>query len=885
LPVDAGTIVTTFKGDTRDLDKAFQHGERRAGEYVNKLNSTFANIGGGRSGGLLQGLSNISNVISALPAIGQIAHAIVSPLTDAARAGIEFNATLESAKIGFEGVAGGADEAQKHIDKLLNFAAKTPFEFTGLLKASRYMSVFGFGLDEQIPKLTAWGNAIAATGDISEDVLEGIVRAFGQMTAKGKVSAEEMEQLAERGIPSWELLAKAIGKTVAETRKLSEQGRLKGRPAVEAITAMMEIDPRYKDQMARQSQTFAGRVSNYQDLYAQATGMATQNLFADINSTMEAGLKQSGTAEAMAQSINTAIAPVSGMIKIAATGLLGGGITAGLTEGIKAGKEAVENAAMDLGLGVISSFKGILGIESPSKVFYDFGMMTALGFYNGLQDGIQKQGTNIKTREGDTLKIIAARMGVPLEQLTQRYPRIDPDQEFDPGQTLFVPNRIDPQRGQQKMRRSSESLVNKYTALIEESARKNGVDPDIIRAIMSIESQGHWNAVSPAGAKGLMQLMPGTAKRFGVQNIFDPAQNIEGGTRFLRFLMNAFSGNLDLVAAGYNAGEGNVNKYHGIPPFKETRNYVAKFRSLMSSPQAGGDLGEIYRRRSEPSGGLGEFYGRIPESGGDLTGNGIFRTSGSGLPSASAMAGPGRSAFDLFGQSNVERQLFQTQLALHNIGDEVQNVGDKFNSTKPGAGEWFNAVAGGGINVLDSLKQIENKIPGLSEQLKGMLIDIPEQSGRVFGDAARQWDGTFHGLFQSIGLGFADMLRQMSAQLIESGVTKLLSSLLGSVIGGLFGGGGKAGSLGSIFAGGGAGGVGGHANGGFASGWSVVGERGPELAYFGGGAQIYSNHDSQKMMGTTNVTNIINVPVARSSGYSQRKSRRQLGQELMRAIL
>ncbi|MFH1654080.1 MAG: lytic transglycosylase domain-containing protein [Pseudomonadota bacterium] len=115
----------------------------------------------------------------------------------------------------------------------------------------------------------------------------------------------------------------------------------------------------------------------------------------------------------------------------------------------------------------------------------------------------------------------------------------------------------------------------KYAPLIEDAAKRHQVPVELICGIMLQESGGNPNAVSPVGASGLMQLMPATARRFGVKNIFDPAQNINGGTKYVKFLLKEFNGDIELVVAAYNSGEGNVKK-HGnrIPPFKETQKYV-----------------------------------------------------------------------------------------------------------------------------------------------------------------------------------------------------------------------------------------------------------------------------------------------------------------------
>lgn len=121
----------------------------------------------------------------------------------------------------------------------------------------------------------------------------------------------------------------------------------------------------------------------------------------------------------------------------------------------------------------------------------------------------------------------------------------------------------------------------KYMDLINEAAYRNQVDAKLVHAVIQTESAYNSNAISSAGAVGLMQLMPETARRFGVSDRHNPDQNVEGGTRYLRHLIDMFNPNLDLAVAAYNAGENAVIKYNNsIPPYPETQNYVKQVLAL-----------------------------------------------------------------------------------------------------------------------------------------------------------------------------------------------------------------------------------------------------------------------------------------------------------------
>ncbi len=158
-------------------------------------------------------------------------------------------------------------------------------------------------------------------------------------------------------------------------------------------------------------------------------------------------------------------------------------------------------------------------------------------------------------------------------------------------------------------------------AMVNRIAVREGVETPLVHSVIRAESNYNPDAVSPKGAMGIMQLIPATAKRFGVSDAFDPEDNIQGGVRYLKFLLDYYQGDYQKAIAAYNAGEGAVDKYHGVPPFAETQNYVVQVaRNLEAARQTPNPPtnvvanieGETFRPIQTSIGSDGRIYYRTP---------------------------------------------------------------------------------------------------------------------------------------------------------------------------------------------------------------------------------------------------------------------------------
>lgn len=201
-------------------------------------------------------------------------------IRQAASAWLEYSSKLENTRIAFTTMLGSAQLAEQHLKDLQQFALATPFQFTDLIEASQRMQALGFSAQQVIPVLKDVGNAVAAAGGGSER-LDRVVLALSQMQSKGKVATQEMNQLAEAGIPGWRILEQQLGKSRAELVKMVEAGKVSSKVFLDAFQKFSQQN--FGGLMEKQAKTFTGAMSNIKDALLQTSGTAFEPFFKKIS--------------------------------------------------------------------------------------------------------------------------------------------------------------------------------------------------------------------------------------------------------------------------------------------------------------------------------------------------------------------------------------------------------------------------------------------------------------------------------------------------------------------------------------------------------------------------------------------------------------------------
>jgi len=264
-----GQVIAKLGVDPKEYEKGLRQAERQADKAGAKIGTIFKNafsvtLGMGMFEALKRGFKTI---------VGSA---------------IDFNSMLQTAQIGFTTMLGSAEKAQAFLDDMAEFAVKNSavFEFPSLIEASKRMLAYGFTAEEVLPTLQAVGDTAAAVGSGAVGI-DRITLALGQIRAKGKLTAEEMRQLTEAGVPAWEMLAEAMGFSADEVDKVMDmvsKGLVSGSKAVEMLTKGMT--KRFGGMMENMKDTWQGVTSSIKEIWRMTVSTLTQNLFGGLNAML-----------------------------------------------------------------------------------------------------------------------------------------------------------------------------------------------------------------------------------------------------------------------------------------------------------------------------------------------------------------------------------------------------------------------------------------------------------------------------------------------------------------------------------------------------------------------------------------------------------------------
>jgi tape measure domain-containing protein len=288
--------------------------------------------------------------------------AVTAPIAAVAGLGIQFNAMQEQAQIAFTTLLGSGEKARRFLEEMKEFAAKTPFEFPDLVRASQRLLAMGFAANQIKPLLTSVGDAAAGLGG-SADTIDRITLALGQMAGRGRVATQEMNQLTEVGIPAWRLLAEGMGVSEQKLRDMVEKGLV---PADKSIQILQEgMNKAFGGQMAKQAETFSGLLSTIKDEARFIAGDLTTGLFNVVKGPLKTAVE---TLERMRSTINGLSDDTKAWIAIFGVGLASiGPALLIVSGGLFAIKQTIEGIIL-LRAGLFATISVISGVGAVSSL-------------------------------------------------------------------------------------------------------------------------------------------------------------------------------------------------------------------------------------------------------------------------------------------------------------------------------------------------------------------------------------------------------------------------------------------------------------------------------------------------------------------------------------
>lgn len=582
--IEAGTKNTNriIEMDTRQRVNAEIREEKRlererkriANDFIRSMDalrrqqeSTWSAFRGSFIGGFLGGAIS-----------GTVASGISSTISYAkqgASAVFDYTKRIQQAEIAFSTLMKSQAAAAKHIKDLRDLTVKYPLQFESIATMSQRLQGANIEAEKIIPLIRDIGNIAAATGGLGTERMEGLAVALSQIASKGKVSAEEMEQLAERGVPAWRILSEAIGKTTAETRTMAEKGEISSEQLFRAFQKFSRLN--FGDAMEKQAKTFDGAMLAIKNVVLDTASEAFKPFYKEIEGLAVGTAKrvqdQRGDFAKIGETIGEA---VGAGIVIAFKRMWDDTGPRGLVHHIMGGDSSYFWSTLQgLGKGVGNNpvGRGLLALAGGG----DPSVAAITPWGNGKRNiyaGTPLSPVNSQVQNS------AATTLPGIGQWNKQY-----DAKLKARENTKNNGDKLPAFG------SMKSLVlstgnQQWDAWFVEMGQKFNVDPNVLLLQAGQESSFKTSAVSNKGARGFSQFMPATAKRFGV-DVTSVKDSIRGQAQYMSLLLSMFGGNYELALAGYNAGEGAVQKYGGIPRYKETQDYVAKIKGRYMSRVAG----------------------------------------------------------------------------------------------------------------------------------------------------------------------------------------------------------------------------------------------------------------------------------------------------------
>jgi tape measure domain-containing protein len=552
-----------------------------------------------------------------------------SGLANMVKGGVALNQQIERSTVLFTTLSGNAKEAAAHIADLQQYSLKTGVDLPQLLQGSERLQVFGFKLKDTTLLLHAATDQAALFGN-SAGTFDRIVQALGLLAEKGTVANRQITQLERQGVPAFKYLAEATGQSVDKLKEWEKLGILRGDVAARMVAEGIERHHGGVSEQLAQSTGYGLQDATTNALALQAARGTSAITGALKTAYSEAFAALSGDgATAFADNINKFTGGVFSLlatsIKAVSTGefatlletigkdamnSLWGGLSSVGSKLFDAGKNAAQM--------IVGGTQTGLDAHSPSKVMFDLGFNAGISLLTGFDLALQQQTEHVLARVGETLQQIADRFKVPVETLMQLNPGIVSQlqqagddrfpvtmKELPAGLEINLPSSGSHARSKSSRRTQGLAVLSaEIQSDVEQTAQQYGIDPALIFAMIQEESRGNTSITSPKGARGILQLMPETARRYGlrvgggIDERTDPVKNLQAGIHYMADLLQMFNGNIKLALAGYNAGAGAVQKYgNQVPPYGETQKYVKDiterygkgFSPQLASPQTAGN--------------------------------------------------------------------------------------------------------------------------------------------------------------------------------------------------------------------------------------------------------------------------------------------------------